>query len=426
MQKISLITALLISSLSAETITLYSDPKTGQVFTTPAEGRIEMGDFIDAKNVDMQLRDQESKLSEYQDKQSKYVNIKSKAKTIEFSGTHYFGFTSSNPKYTDSTTSDSAGFELRRNYLQTKAYFNDTDFFRITLDSTKELGDNKTTYANMYVKYAYLYLNEILPSTGVEIGIAHRPWIDYEEHNSWFYRSIDKVALESKASGNDYGPDLINSADLGFNIKTKTDSFSSEIGVFNGEGYHSDKAANNQQNSKDLSLEWRLTGNLIGNGSGKKTDTYLNLSTYGLISNNHKDNNVIVGDSGEYNRNFEGIHIVYNQPEFLLAGQYYRGKDDFSDNRLDIDFYGYSFNGEYRPFDKWTLIGRYDYSKKKTEDLIKDDTSKIEYGLAYQFNKNISFIGSSKHISGNDVISAGNIRDAKSKDIYMITTEVNW
>lgn len=42
---------------NADTLTLYTDPKTGQVFTTPGEGRIEMGDFIDAKSVDMALRE---------------------------------------------------------------------------------------------------------------------------------------------------------------------------------------------------------------------------------------------------------------------------------------------------------------------------------------------------------------------------------
>jgi len=36
---------------------------------------------------------------------------------------------------------------------------------------------------NVRLKYAYLYLDNILPSTGVEFGQAHRPWIDYEEHS---------------------------------------------------------------------------------------------------------------------------------------------------------------------------------------------------------------------------------------------------
>ncbi len=34
---------------------------------------------------------------------------------------------------------NSGGFEMRRNYVQVKAYFNDKDYFRVTMDATKEL-----------------------------------------------------------------------------------------------------------------------------------------------------------------------------------------------------------------------------------------------------------------------------------------------
>ena len=54
MQKVTLsaLAALVVSGAAyADTMTLYTDPATGQVFTAPAEGRVEMGDFIDAKTV---------------------------------------------------------------------------------------------------------------------------------------------------------------------------------------------------------------------------------------------------------------------------------------------------------------------------------------------------------------------------------------
>ena len=134
---------------------VITDPKTGQVFTTAGEGRVEMGDFISAKDVDMQLREQESAMSEYKEKQAKYVHVKSHAKTLEFSGTHYFGLSSNNYGENNFNNGDkSTGFELRRNYLQAKAYFNDKDYFRVTMDTTKEL-ESTTSNANMYVKYAY-------------------------------------------------------------------------------------------------------------------------------------------------------------------------------------------------------------------------------------------------------------------------------
>ena len=70
MKKVTLsaLAAVMLSGVVyADAMTLYSDPKTGQVFTTPGEGRVEMGDFVDAKTVDMADRESESSFSEYKD-----------------------------------------------------------------------------------------------------------------------------------------------------------------------------------------------------------------------------------------------------------------------------------------------------------------------------------------------------------------------
>lgn len=443
-----LASALLCQVGFAETLTLYSDPKTGQVYTTAGEGRIILGDFIDAKTVDTALREQESKLSEYQEKQSKYVHVKSKAKTLEFSGTHYFGYTYANPDATTTYAANSGGFDLRRNYIGVKGYFNDTDYWRVTVDSTKELAST-TSFANVYVKYAYLYLDKILPYTGVEIGIAHRPWIDYEEHSGWMYRSFNKVAIEEKGTATESGVDLVNSADLGVNFKTKTESFSSEIGLYNGEGYHADKGGANQKNDSKLSLEWRLTGHLIGSGTNvgkvdRTKESYAHISTFGLISKNHKDDNASLGQDttssdplkAEYDRSFYGIHAVYNQPAFLIAAQYIRAKDEVrnledltgSVKNKEQDYDIWSINTEIRPFQDWTLIGRYDDYKIERENTsgaksVYKDGQKIIAGIAYKYNKNVSFIGSSKWIDekGDTGTDTG-----ESKNVYMLTTEVNW
>lgn len=484
----ALAAAMMSGVVYADAMTLYSDPKTGQVFTAPGEGRVEMGDFVDAKTVDMAQRESESSFSEYKDAMKKYTNITSKAKKIEFSGTHYFGLTSADPatltnpakntvgdqsKYSDAST----GFEMRRNYLQVKAYFNDKDYFRVTLDATKELASNEVVsvadhnstlthtvtqtrngFANGFVKYAYLYLDKVLPYTGVEIGIAHRPWIDYEEHNAWHYRSFNKVVLEEKGTATEAGVDLVNSADLGVNFQTKTEYFSSEIGVFNGEGYHADKAAANQKYSKDLSLEWRLTGHIIGDGTkvGKNDrtkDTYANLSTYGLISKNHKDDSATLDQvstsalKSEYDRSIYGVHAVYNHPVFLIAAQYFIAKDNAQNQATGTnwgkrDYKGYSVNAEVRPFTDWTVIGRYD--DYKMDDTLANGTAmnssvegkKTIVGLAYKMNNNVSFIGSAKFIDEQYTVAKAATTTAsgygvgadtgESKNVYMMTTEVKW
>ncbi len=457
MKKVALsaLAAAMISGVaSADALTLYSDPKTGQVYTTAGEGRVEMGDFISAKDVDMSQRESESAFSEYKENMKKYTNVTSKAKKIEFSGTHYLGFTTAEPasEFQSSTKGRSSGFEMRRNYVQVKGYFNDKDYVRVTMDSTKELasdtgtlpegGDLKTSqgggYADVFIKYAYLYLDNVLPYTGVEAGIVHRPWIDYEEHNAWHYRSFNKVALEEKATATETGVDLINSADFGVNFKTKTENFSSEIGIFNGEGYHADKKAGNQQNDSKLSVEWRLTGHLIGSGekvgkNDRTKDTYLNVSTMGIVSHNHKDDDVAIGDAKEYDRTFYGIHAVYNQPEFLLAAQYVKAEDEARDatstgtDGKEYDLF--SINAEIRPFTDWTIIGRYDdykiekVAKGTGAKSVSSEGDKKIIALAYKYNKNVSFIGTAKYLDEKD--SAGAIT-ANTKDVYMLTTELKW
>lgn len=73
---LSAVAAMVVSSaVSADALTLYSDPKTGQVYTTAGEGRVEMGDFVDAKTVDMANRDQDSFIAEFGENAKKDVTV---------------------------------------------------------------------------------------------------------------------------------------------------------------------------------------------------------------------------------------------------------------------------------------------------------------------------------------------------------------
>lgn len=447
----ALATVMLSGVAYADTMSLFSDPKTGQVFTTPGEGRAAMGDFVDAKTIDANQREGESAFSEYKDAQKKFVNVKSHAKTLDFSGTHYFGLSSNTYGAKNSNGNDnSTGFELRRNYVQVKAYFNDKDYFRVTMDATKELESAQQLVAdgpaNVIVKYAYLYLDKILPYTGVEIGIAHRPWIDYEEHNSWYYRSINKVVLEDKFGT--VGVDTMNSADLGVNFQTKTPYFSSEIGLFNGEGYHS---TTNQKLNNGLSAEWRLTGHVMGNGEhvGKykiDKDTYANISFAGLATSNRGASDTNVTSGSRYNRNMMLLHAVYNQPEFLVAAQYDISKDQYAGTdtvtlSMNREIKTFSVNAEYRPIQDWTVLARYDVANVSYKDdttgldaYNKGDATQIIYGVAYEYNKNVKFIASGKTVNAKDTktVTANTFEGATTtgtladKQTWMLTTEVNW
>lgn len=69
----ALAATIVTSAVYAESMTLFSDPKTGQVYTSAGEGRVEMGDFIDAKSVDKHFREDESQVAEFESNTKTYI-----------------------------------------------------------------------------------------------------------------------------------------------------------------------------------------------------------------------------------------------------------------------------------------------------------------------------------------------------------------
>jgi hypothetical protein len=277
-------------------------------------------------------------------------------------------------------------------------------------------GDEK-----LRAKYAYIYLNDLLPATGVEIGLAHRPWHDYEEHNAWYYRNISKVLIEDKKSG----PDLSNSADFGVMFKTRTQYFDADYGMFNGEGYH---AYQNEQAPSSLSFEWRTTVHMLGvSGKDKQTSkTYWDASFFGQYNQKHKD--ITVGSvQEEQDLIFGGLHTVYNQPSFLVAAQYV-----YSDNTSDIANNvsaqagsGYSVNAEYRlgSEKEYRVLARYDSWTPELENSA-DETTNSSYiiGTAWEQSKNLQWVANAI-ITDNE---EGSDKYLNNGVAYMLTAEVRF
>ncbi len=339
--------------------------------------------------------------------------LKAKASALKFSGQHYLGFVSKKAEGQSSTNN----FEMRRNYVQVKAYLFDDpkSYMRFTLDETTGNGDN-----TLRIKYAYLYLDNVLPYTGVEVGQAHRPWLDYEEHQAWWHRAVDKTFTESKESA-----DLTNSADVGVNFKTKTPYFTSEIGLYNGEGYHA------ADNGKGLSAEWRLTAAVLGNGDQKRhahSTTYFDASFWGQFNKKNAKN-----DDETYK--IYGFHAVYNQPSFLISAQYNIAKNDNTaaanplKHRMHHNGKGYSVNADYRFGEEYQydLFARYDHWKAEDPANLAPDATMEHYlyGIAWEQNKNVTWYLNGKHYDPKDGVNyEGN---AKNKfDSLMLTTEINW
>jgi hypothetical protein len=427
---------------------LYEDIATKQIFTTPGENRQKLGSFV-----------QENNLAEMMAKEVKSTPVKSKAQSIEIGGTSYLGFTSNSFGATstagayDSTskgTKSNGGFEIRRTYLDIKGNLGGGDLVRVTTDVTKEVDSSTTTAAAIKLKYAYLWLNSIpfIPNTGVEMGMVHRAWIDYEENNGWYWRSINKVLVEDKMSiapnGGDAkyaaGTSIENSADMGVNFRTKTDYFTSEFAILNGEGYDSTNSINTTK-SGALDFEYRVTAALMGDGkhTGHRNvnkDTYADISLTGISSKDHATTDL--SSASRYDRAGNWVHAVYNMPYFLVAGQMGKVTDKGHDGASgkDQEYNIWSINADVRPTDKWTIIGRYDSFKTKynlAADSAKNDNNAgdaTQYiiGAAYAYSKNVNLIANYKKVDSKDSTASGTstMGDILDKKSIMLTAEVKW
>lgn len=418
---LSALAALTIGTVaaSASDVKFYTDSN-GQVFTTAGEGRTEV---------------------------SMPTPVKAKSSKLEFSGLHYLGYTyksTSDLKVADVTANgvnvNTAGavspalsaktgiktgkFEMRRNYIQVKAHLFDDpkSYARVTMDYT-----NVSGYNQVIVKYAYIYLNDILPYTGVEFGQVHRPWIDYEEHQGWLYRSISKTLVEAKETA-----DLSNSADLGVNFKTKTDYFTSEIGLFNGEGYHGateggDNTSASTGTGEGNSAEWRLTAAMLGNGKAHRhatKDTYFDASFWGQYNMKNATNTDANGDRQNYE--IYGAHAVYNMPAFLLSAQYIKAENDNKDTYKKSGN-GYSVNATARFGSKYEyeILARVDgwTAERKNYDNLR--TNNYIYGVAWQQNKNVKWL-----LTGQTYVAKdhANLAGTETEDYTagLLTAEVSW
>jgi hypothetical protein len=340
--------------------------------------------------------------------------LNSLAQRITLSGLSYFGYSYRDPR----SGSNTGDFEVRRNYVTVMGALTDKISVRSTLDVTKE-----TSGGNLEARFKYAYINfaDVLPvsglMSGLEFGVVHVPWIDYEEHAGWWYRAVERTFIENPDAAG-----LFVSADLGANLRANWPYFSSEVGVFSGEGYdHLDREGGS---FFDNALEGRFTVHALGTGQIKYNptrDKYLDFSfsTFDSFHHNAGAPAGVLGSlqgggsRGFLDRYIYQFHTVFNMPRFLIAAQYVYDQDRLSLGGND-DNHGFSVNGEIRPFDKWAAFGRVDYW-----DIDNGPTRKLYwYGLAYTLNQYVRLILNG--ITSEQTVVANGYSRA------MFTVEVNW
>lgn len=161
---------------------------------------------------------------------------------------------------------DVSRFYLKRGYLNFTNNLTEQVSVRFTQDITVDREGQDAGNLELKLKYLYLKVHdigiELLPSTYLEIGMVHRPWIDYEQ-------SVNRYRLQSKMFAEEAG--LINSADLGLmfggliggridsEYRNKVNASypgrygSYALGVYNGGGYSA------IESNRNKTLEGRLT-----------------------------------------------------------------------------------------------------------------------------------------------------------------------
>ena len=367
----------------------------------------------EALRMDEELaREEMGKTTKTGEKEEEGKKVLGLFEKIKLEGLDYMGYT-----YRDNEKGNDTGdFELRRGYFVTKAYFNDTDFLRMTLDLTysDHMDDpNEGDELDLKVKHLYLFLDvsKFLPCSGVEFGLVHTPWLDYEEHSGWWYRSVEKTFYEAHDAA-----DMLPSADLGIDIHTHTEYVSAEYGIFNGEGYDHIGRDDMGDDTRAFhnSLEGRLTFHLLGGGRHKtrpRKDTYLNLSFHGMDNVHHR--------GADDDLKIYQAHAVFNMPQALVAAQYVKG-DWIKGNVKNGD--GYSFNAEFRPLKDWALFGRYDYWEPKDSPGGWDERNLYIYGIAWTMNRHLRWILNGITTDYDGGSDPGSMEYNK----IMITAEVRW
>jgi len=282
-------------------------------------------------------------------------------------------------------------FAVSRGYINIRAKLNDTFSGRITPDvSIDQEGDGA---GDLELRLKYAYLKWKLPNVFFltkpyfELGLVHRPWLNYEE-NVIGYRVQGTMFLPRNG--------VVNSADFGVTFVTLLGGEMSEeyqksvsksypgrygsivIGVYNGGGYHAFERNNNKP------IEGRITLRPFPDFIPGLQVSYT--GAYGK-------GNTIQAPDWKLNMGY----ISWETRRFILTGSYFKGVGDFRGRAVDslgnsLDQDGYSAYGELKlPKLKIEIIARFDYFHRHEIDGAIYNRRYIA-GISYLFFEKSKFL----------------------------------
>jgi len=277
-------------------------------------------------------------------------------------------------------------FIIKRGYITVKTKINDFLSGRITPDiSIDREGDS---IGDLELRLKYCYAKVTLPNTNTffksyfEIGLAHRPWLNFEE-NLTGYRVLGSMFLPRNG--------VVSSADFGVLFATylggemdkdyqkNVNKYypgkygSIAIGVFNGGGYHALETNTNKP------IETRFTLRPMPEYLPGFQVSYT--GAYG--KGNTKESPDWILHQG---------FVSYETRRFVVTGSYYQGVGNFTGKAVDslgnaLDQKGYSLFGAINFYEiNSSLFGRFDYFDQEKYSVISNRRIYI-LGWAYHIYK---------------------------------------
>ena len=281
-------------------------------------------------------------------------------------------------------TTNISRFNLKRGYLDVRKTITDYLSFRITPDVHQDdSGDWKLRIKYFHARFTAAG-NEVFGKPWAEVGIAHMPWLDFEEHINLF-RMQGTMFMERNSLFNSADLGVMFGANLGSELPSEyKDNVNSsyagrwgsfQLGMFNGGGYHG------VDNNNTMALEGRLTLRPLPD-----VVPGLQFSALGITG---KGNTAAVPDWNVLN----GM-VSYESQFFNATGQYYTGTGNQKGTAVDgagnsLDQRGYSAFAELRipEHKEYSFFSRYDRFETDSNHAAADIRKRFIIGFAWQFFK---------------------------------------
>ncbi len=301
---------------------------------------------------------------------------------------------------------DFSRFFIKRGYLTARVNLLPNLSARMTLDPSQDMEGDGRGDMKVRVKYAYAKYDfgshGLLTDVGLEGGIVHMVWLDFEEHIN-VYRMRDPMFMERSGMFNsaDFGATL--SAGLGEDLpeeyrRTVSSAYAQRygtvaLGIYNGGGYHGDERNTNKVIQGRLTLR-PLPDKLPG----------LQVSGLGILG---KGNQEGTGDELPDWQVFN-LFLSYQHAKGTLTAQFATGSGNQSGSWTEVDdpatateFDGFSLFGERHLGDNWRLMAGFD-RLNRTPDSQDLSFNRIHGGIGYDLGHSNILLFDLDHRSWDD------------------------